>query len=416
MSRAWQCIGVVLALGAAPVSAETISKAPSIPEALRACAVAEPDHDALRAQLEAGRYAEIEQTIEAIERGYAADARCEERIWNAFGTLRYSPAPLLDRWVTARAQSWSAVAARGGYWLKTGYERRGEARSRDVAQEAWRGMREAFARAETDLRRAQELRPQSFVPVTWSIWVWRAQGDAERVIEAHDAFVARDPLNFSVRWAALEALTPDWGGSMEALRHVADGSQAYAARNPRLLVLPGFVDWQVGIAAKRSGDLPAAVASYRRALAHDDVWAWYMSLANVLSDQKDWKGLEEASEAWTGRWPEDALAYGWQGRALLAQGKPEEALAALDAGIARHGQDGWMLSLRAQALEQLGKLPEALTALEAVLAAKPGDEWASQRIGTLRARIEATRQGPKRMPGLAYIGIESTPPAKGDDR
>jgi tetratricopeptide (TPR) repeat protein len=216
-----------------------------------------------------------------------------------------------------------------------------------------------------------------------------------------------------VRVHALEALAPDWGGSIEAMRRVADEAQTHVDRNPRLRIFPGYVEAELAMAAWRAEDLRAAAKHYRRALAHGDHFAWNSGLSDVLNQLEDWNALEQVATAWLTTWPDDAIGYMWRGRARLKQGRSAEALADLEAGFERNPSHRYLLSLRAQALETLGRLPEAAAAYELVLEVAPGQPWASERLAEVRGRLEASREGARRMPGLAVIGIEGAS-AKGE--
>jgi tetratricopeptide (TPR) repeat protein len=403
--------------GAAPRAARApsppVEKAPTIAAQLAACAAAAPDAGALRAALQAGRFAELEAELDELLAAYKTDPGCEERVWSALHALAQAELPALDRWVAERGDSWAAVTARAGHWLDVGYASRGVALARDVTDEQWEGMRRAFARTEPDLRRAVELRPDAFVAYGYAIRMLKLSAGGER--EWLAALLAHDPLNHGVRQRAMEALEPKWGGSIEEMEEIAEEALPYAGRNPQLRSLPGWPIVERARMAWWEDDLAAATAGYRRALAYGDHWSWHNGLAKLLDKQQQWKALKAEADAWLALEEHDSAPWMWRGRAYMGLGNPSAALEDFERGLARSPEDPYLVRWRGYALGKLGRLEESLAAYERALALQPDDAWTIDQLEKTRARLGAQAQGGGTLPALSRLGLASEG-SKGEDR
>jgi len=115
----------------------------------------------------------------------------------------------------------------------------------------------------------------------------------------------------------------------------------FAARRPQAFAQPGVEADRArrqraqglveeGLQHERAGDLGSAIGYYREAVA---------------------------------AWPGGIVAYAQLGEGYLARGDDQDALAAFDAGLARHPDALRLLLGRAKALEDLRRLDEAAEAL-----------------------------------------------------
>jgi tetratricopeptide (TPR) repeat protein len=400
---------------AARAPAAPVARAPGIPEQLAACAAPAPDPAALGDAARSGRYPELEGTLDVLLQAYADDPGCEEHLWTAFGALARVPLESLDRWAAERSDSWAAFTARGGHYLDSGYASRGEKLARDVTDEQWDGMRKAFARAGADLQRAVELRPDGFVAYGYAIGVFRASGGGEPIAEWLGALLTRDPLNRGVRERAMQALTPNWGGSLEEMEEVAEQAQPFAERNPRLRILAGYPIVAEANLAWRDGDLARAAAGYRRGLAYGDLWLWHNGLAKLLDKQREWRALKAHADAWLALGNADPAPWMWRSRALLALGNPGGALEDADHALTLTPQDPYLLRLRGDALGRLGRLADSLAAFEAALALAPDDAWTISQVEKARERVHAHSQQGGTLPALSQLGLSGAS-SKGEVR
>lgn len=143
-----------------------------------------------------------------------------------------------------------------------------------------------------------------------------------------------------------------------------------------LVTLLLFLAWQVspelkqhvaaGLAAKRTGDLPAAVREFRRAAElAPDLPAAHVNLGAVYLAQKDYSAAISAFRRALQLQPDLPGAEGMLGMALLAQGYAADALPHLEKAGAEDALG--------VALLQSGRVREAVDKLEAALQKNPDD-------------------------------------------
>jgi tetratricopeptide (TPR) repeat protein len=401
-------VQVELPAEAAPASAP-IAKAPTLAELNRSCPLGDGARfDDLRAFAERGDFARIDAEMQKMLDAYRQTHACEHHLWNTFGFLAGLDFAPLDRWTAVRPDSWAAFTARGIKWVETGYQRRGVRLARDVTETQWAGMREAFAQADRDLMRALQLEPDDFVAYGNAIYRLQSEGDPAQIVKALDAMLERDPYNVGLRRTAMQALSPYWGGSIEAMRRVAEDAQRHADRNPRLRILPGYVEAEAARVHWFGKRYAEAAAGYSKALAYGDDADWYGWLANCLSRTEDWNGLLRTADLWLAALGEDASAHNWRGRALRELGKLPQALEEFDRAIALAPHFGYALNLRGITHKESGRLAEAaadlrhgleheytswaLNALIEVAAADPAA--AAQTEAVARKLAEAHSQDP----------------------
>ena len=374
-----------------------IARAPSYAELLRACPLEPVVFADLRKQLDAGRYAEVDAVADRMLAGHRQTAACEGPVWETLGYLASLEFPVLDRWAAARPDSWAVFTARGGRWVDTGYARRGTHFSKDVTQEQWAGMADAFAHAQSDLQRALELEPDGFVAYGFAINMLKASGNPKEIHRWLDALLARDPLNYGVRRRAMQALDVMWGGSLDEMQEIAEQAQRYADENPRLRILPGYVEAQIGETAYRAKRYPEAAQAYRRALAYGGFTDWYGMLADALMRQSAWKELAEVSEQWIAEFGDNPTARMWRGQARVGQGDLAGGVADYDASIAQSPEYALAWRVRGQARRRSGQLTEARDDFRRSLQLDPANGWAQEQLATLEAALvaqaEARRAG-----------------------
>ena len=366
----------------APAPDAAIMKAPTNRELSKLCPLGDGTTiDSLHRLLERGEFAEVDAVFRRTHEAYRQTSACEFYVRNTVEALRNFDFALLDRWVAARPESWAALTTRASKWVNTGYQRRGGRLAKDVTQEQWAGMRDAFARAGRDLQRAVEIEPNGFMAYADAIRLLQASGGEPEWRPWLDALLARDPANFEVRWAALDALVPNWGGSLAAMRELAEDAQRFADRNPKLRKLLGRADVEQGHAYRLAGRYAEAAVLFRRALAHGDDHIWYDELAKCLEAMGQWKEVLEVSDSWIAAL-DQAIAYVWRGRALLELGRPAEALASYDVAIQYSPDYAYALRLRASALKRSGRLAEASSDLHHALALEY-DAWAVNELAEI---------------------------------
>jgi tetratricopeptide (TPR) repeat protein len=406
--------------GEAPAAA--IVKAPTTAELLRSCPLESPNFSDLHKLLDQGEFAKVDATLDAQLDGHRKAPACESHLWETVGFFcSLDFAHHLDPWAAARPDSWGALSARACRWIDTGYERRGTALAKDVTDVQWAGMRDAFARAESDLTRSLEIEPDGYVAYGYAIYLLKASGGPDQIRKWLDALVARDPFNYGVRRRAMQSLSPHWGGSIEAMRQVATDAQGFADGNPRLRILPGYAEAEAAAIDWRAGRIKEAARGYRRALAHGALAEWYAGLADCLTRLGFWPKLLETSEEWMAQLGDGAWPRMWRGRARAELGDLAGALVDLDQAHAESPKDATILGLRGVARWRAGRLQEAAGDFRLALEIEPGDAWALEQLRALEnagaesAPVAATAsqeasvpklQSERTLPALSRLELE----------
>jgi tetratricopeptide (TPR) repeat protein len=303
--------------------------------------------------------------------------------------------------------------------VEQGYASRGTRFSKDVTEEQWAGMGNAFAHAQGDLSRALEIQPDAYPAYGYAIYMLKSAGQPGEIQKWLEALLARDPLNYGVRRRAMQSLDVMWGGSLEQQRAIADEAQRYADGNPRLRILPGYVEAQVGQTAFRSKKYAEAAAAYRRALAHGALHDWYAMLGDALIYTDSWKELLEVSDQWLAELGDYNTPRQYRGRALAELGQIEAARADLEK--ARAGAPDHAYTLRSLGLAQrrAGMPKEALASYRRALKLEPNEPWTLEQIAALeqaeaqrehsaaaaKARAAAPEPAPRTLPGLSRIPL-----------
>ena len=100
----------------------------------------------------------------------------------------------------------------------------------------------------------------------------RSRGDTDASRQLLDVALKIQPYSFLLREEYIVDLLPRWGGSYQEMARFAKESAPYAARNPRIQALRGFVDWDRGRVLEGRGLEDQAIKAYGRALRFGDFW------------------------------------------------------------------------------------------------------------------------------------------------
>jgi hypothetical protein len=362
-----------------------IPRAPTVQELLRSCPLEAVFFRDFRKHLDVEEFAEVDAILDTLREGYRKTPACESHLWEAMDFLASMDFRLLDSWVAARPGSWGAFTARGTRWVETGYSRRGRELAKDVTEAQWAGMRDAFAHAETDLKRAIDLDPDGYVAYGRAIYMLKASGGSVQIRKVLDALLARDPFNYGVRRRAMQSLIPKWGGSLEEMRQVAAEAQPFADRNPRLRILPGFAEAEAAEIDIRAKRYKEASRGFRRALAYGGYHDWYDDLAWCLSKLGFWAKVVETSDAWIAELGDCPDARMRRGDARIHLGDYAGAVADLDVAHAGEPLKAYTIQRRALAHWRLGHRREAIEDLRLSLQIEPGNAWALEQLRAVEA-------------------------------
>ncbi|HYY61878.1 MAG TPA: DUF4034 domain-containing protein, partial [Burkholderiales bacterium] len=179
-----------------------------------------PERAALRALFEAGKFAELDADLRAVQDAYRRGLIEEEQAARAFGFLKtHDPErrARFDRWVAEQPASYAARLLRGDYLVGLAYLARGSAVAKRTSRAQFKEMDALLAAALEDLGAALKLDPYPVLAAAPIVDAAQAIGADEQAAAAAAAALALDSGAYYVRHAYLANLQPQWGGSLEQM-------------------------------------------------------------------------------------------------------------------------------------------------------------------------------------------------------
>lgn len=238
------------------------------------------DRPALRSLLHHHRFAELTKYVEELQSEFEADPRKE--YWPvdaglAFESSEPELAAALDAWVAATPTSFAPWFARGNHWSAVGWVRRGAKYANETDPGDLRSMSDAFDTAARDLEKAVVMRPKLVAALRQMMRNDMANGVAGG--RALERALAACGECFLPRVSRMFGLMPRWGGSYDAMLAFAGSSPV--ARNPRLRLLAGYVDFDHAVMASVAKKPADALVAIDRACALGDHWEFLIERSRI---------------------------------------------------------------------------------------------------------------------------------------
>jgi tetratricopeptide (TPR) repeat protein len=288
-----------------------------------------PDRLRILTLLENRDFEGLDKMIDGLQ--HAAEKNPEKEIhaslaFETFSESKLNHEAILNHWVAIRPQSYAAHLAVAEYlwhFVQTQWVNK----SANLSNEQRKRLENGFGEVTHHARAALALRPRLTEAYYLLIRTATLQGnmEVERTFLRQGLEVA--PASFRIRSAHILALSPQWGGTHEAMERFAQESQTYAPQNPRLRVLWGFIPWDRGLRAARDGDFPSALGLLSQAIEARPYATFHLDRAKVHCVIKDYANALEDSNLALRLYPQMPEALGNRARALLKLGREEEAAA-----------------------------------------------------------------------------------------
>jgi len=230
-----------------------------------------------------------------------------------------------DRWVTAARNSAFAHTARGLQSLARALDIRGSDYVRESASTNLETMEQLIREARGDFEAALAINPK-LIPAYHGLLVGaKLVGDRPAIDRYVKAALAVDPADDRIYLDWIGAAEPRWGGSLEAMRDIADSARAQVGTNPYLqLVLEKPASYK-GIALANSGKYREAVDAFDKALLIAPSSADFVMAADVATAAgMPAKALWYYSESY--RFFGGPKSYFSRAEVFFQAGKPELAL------------------------------------------------------------------------------------------
>lgn len=334
-----------------------------------------------------------------------ADAAKHGIQFRAFESLFESDNPavgaVVDEWVKQAPGSANALAARGIFRVRSGYEARGTASAGETPDANVEAMRRLVALGVADLEASLKVNPRFAVPATYLLSAHRSGGDQDLIAAEGKRAVELAPTEHRVYIFWLTAASPLWGGSIENLHAIVEAAKPYVDKNPLLQLVNArarMLEW-------RAAHGRASKADYENVLsiAPDD-WALkeigmvdpssdpailsqlvrfaptvtnYMATVDQLSmsNKADWAAQNAARAVEIGS-PTTTSLFPYA-RALQMTGKPEAAAAAYEKVLEGNPRNEKAMSALAQLYQrELKRHADAVAMAQRYIDAYPDSETA----------------------------------------
>lgn len=246
--------------------------------------------------------------------------------FETFSESKLNHEAILNHWVAIRPQSYAAHLAVAEYlwhFVQTQWVNK----SANLSNEQRKRLENGFGEVIHHARAALALRPRLTEAYYLLIRTATLQGNMEVERTFLRQGLEAAPASFRIRSAHILALSPQWGGTREAMERFAQESQAYEPQNPRLKVLWGFIPWDRGLRAARDGDFPNALGLLSQAIEARPYATFHLDRAKVHCLLNDYAKALEDSDLALRLYPQMPEALGNRARVLLKLGRGEEAAA-----------------------------------------------------------------------------------------
>jgi len=355
-----------------------------------------PDRAALRALFDAGKFAELDAELSAVQDAYRRGALPEDDAGRAFGALRTGDPDArkrFDQWVAEKPGSYAARTMRSQYLMDLAYMARGQEYAAKTSAAQFQGMDALFAAALEDVTVAMKADPFPIFAAYTVIVVAQGMGMREPAAAAVSTALALDPAAYWVRHAYMSGLRPEWGGSLPQMEYaLAQWKRSLDdAHWQRLARMVEDAKWRAALepAAKlfREKRYPDAIALYTKALdTAPTARAFAMRGASYAQLGRDQEAIADYDRALELD-PDGECCSGTRsnrGRILLRTGAVDRGMADLLA--AAENDDTWAVRELAviSAFGKYGRKPDYVAAVRwCERAAKQGDPLSMYCMGGL---------------------------------
>lgn len=228
--------------------------------------------EAAHAALKQGRFAELEQTLSAVQAKYEADTNAEATMRRTFRWFEVANPELeasFDQWVNLFPQSYAARLGRGLFLHSMAGAWRGRGYINQTHPARIEFMDGYLGRSYRDLEAASKLTNKPILAYATMISSAKLVGRGDFAAEVLSRAIKTDPHAVTPYYIYASMLEPRWGGSHEAMLALA--AQAETEDHPKMKRLAKFIRSSV-VADQaddkyRAKDRLAALKGYQEAVA-----------------------------------------------------------------------------------------------------------------------------------------------------
>lgn len=333
--------------------------------------------------VKAQNFDKLESIIEKIETDYEKDylnERPVDLVFDSFYRAREDLERLLSNWVRAKPTSYAAYMARGIYYTKLGWVKRGTRFIDKTTSQQLDGMTYFFQKAMADFEKAKSINAKALHPLCYEIEILMNFSQKDQVRKLYEQALKINPMSLTARWYYITTILPRWGGSTAEIEREVASARAYYKTNPALRVLDGRVVAELGDQAYFVNDLATAEQRYTAALKFGEHWYYNEQRAEVrFHGGKLKESMGDLDIALKLR-PNFERALYMQGSNMYKQQEYLKAIPFFSRVIANNSYDHETLDLRGDCYRRLGKFDLALSDFEKAILLDPSNsEYLSDR-------------------------------------
>jgi len=217
-----------------------------------------------RSLLKAGRYAELDQRMNAYQEAYRAGTLDELELLRAFNAFLLADPALaahFDAWLTSFPGSYAARMARGIYYFKCGVQTRGTRFAAHTTEEQFRGMKLYLEKSRQDFEATLAMDPKPMLSYNFLIRINMEYGRHADARSTLDAALKLDPIALLARRPYMISLETRWGGSLNEMLDFLEQSRAAGLPDGKLANLQALIDGERKWLQHQSGEPQAAADS-----------------------------------------------------------------------------------------------------------------------------------------------------------
>ncbi|MCP3930130.1 MAG: DUF4034 domain-containing protein [Bacteroidetes bacterium] len=170
----------------------------------------------LREMLQNKQFNELNSVLDGYQRLFELNHVDEYRIYDsflAFRTTSPSYENLIQEWLEATPDQYQPYLGIAEYYYAKAWQSRGEKYAKDTSSEQFLGMNFYLQKAHENLTIALELNPHLMIAYNMLLGMSMAVGDSETEDEIIEKTSEMFPASFLIKYTALSAKEPQWGGS-----------------------------------------------------------------------------------------------------------------------------------------------------------------------------------------------------------
>ncbi len=204
--------------------------------------------------------------------------------------------PLLAEWVAAMPKSMFARILKAKNHISIGYSKRGTEIASKTTEEQFRSLATELQKATVELKVAQEIDPKSALPAAAMIEITRSNSGAEVTREIVTKAEKNDTANLAVRYYAIAALSPRWGGAFEDLDAILDRANKDQLNSKKIRLLKYQVEMEkANYFETITKENDKAISQYHVATQICSGSQPWLRIVSLSWGKRDWKSVKDSA-------------------------------------------------------------------------------------------------------------------------